>query len=67
MFLSEAAASGPTFFYLVPLVVFIPLIGLLINVIFGKWMGEKSIGWISVLHKVVCREGLGLGWLFRMI
>jgi NADH-quinone oxidoreductase subunit L len=49
MFLSEAAASGPTFFYLVPLVVFIPLIGLLINVIFGKWMGEKAIGWIASL------------------
>jgi len=49
MFLSEAAASGPTFFYLVPLVVFIPLIGLLINIIFGKWMGEKAIGWIASL------------------
>ncbi len=49
MFLSEAAVSGPTFFYLVPLVVFIPLIGLLINIIFGKWMGEKAIGWIASL------------------
>ena len=49
MFLSEAAASGPTFFYLVPLVVFIPVIGLLINIIFGKWMGEKAIGWIASL------------------
>ena len=49
MFLSEAAASGPTFFYLVPLVVFIPLIGMLINIIFGKWMGEKAIGWIASL------------------
>ena len=47
MFLSEAAASGPTFFYLVPLVVFIPLAGLLINILFGKWMGEKAIGWIA--------------------
>jgi NADH-quinone oxidoreductase subunit L len=47
MFLSEAAASGPTYFYLVPLVVFIPLAGLLINIIFGKWMGEKAIGWIA--------------------
>jgi NADH-quinone oxidoreductase subunit L len=47
MFLSEAAASGPTYFYLVPLVVFIPLAGLLINLIFGKWMGEKAIGWIA--------------------
>ena len=49
MFLSEAASSGPTFFYLVPLVVFIPLAGLLINVIFGKFLGEKAIGWIASL------------------
>ena len=47
MFLSEAAASGPTYFQLVPLVVFIPLAGLLVNIIFGKWMGEKAIGWIA--------------------
>jgi NADH-quinone oxidoreductase subunit L len=49
MFLSETASSGQTFFYLAPLVVFLPLIGLLINVIFGKWMGEKAIGWIASL------------------
>jgi NADH-quinone oxidoreductase subunit L len=49
MFLSEAAASGTTFFYLVPLVVFIPVIGLLLNTIFGKWMGEKAIGWLASL------------------
>ncbi|UCD99832.1 MAG: NADH-quinone oxidoreductase subunit L [Chloroflexota bacterium] len=47
MFLSETAASGPTFFNLVPLVVFIPVIGLLFNIIFGKWLGEKAIGWIA--------------------
>jgi NADH-quinone oxidoreductase subunit L len=47
MFLSEATSAGPEFFYLVPLVVFIPVIGLLINAIFGKWMGEKAIGWIA--------------------
>jgi len=49
MFLSEAAASGRTYFYLVPLVVFIPLAGFLINILFGKWMGEKAIGWIASL------------------
>ncbi len=49
MFLSEAAASGPTFFYLAPLVVFIPVFGLLLNTIFGKWMGEKAIGWLASL------------------
>jgi NADH-quinone oxidoreductase subunit L len=47
MFLSEAAASGPDFFYLAPLVVIIPVIGLLLNTIFGKWMGEKAIGWLA--------------------
>ncbi|MES0361221.1 MAG: NADH-quinone oxidoreductase subunit L, partial [Anaerolineales bacterium] len=47
MFLSEAASSGPEFFSLVPLVVLIPVFGLLINIIFGKWMGEKAIGWIA--------------------
>lgn len=47
MFLSEAAATGPQFFSLVPLVVFIPIIGLLINIIFGKWMGQKAIGWLG--------------------
>lgn len=47
MFLSETAASGPTFFNLVPLVVFIPVIGLLFNIIFGNWLGEKAIGWIA--------------------
>ena len=35
MLLSEAVSGGPQFFYLVPLVVFIPLIGLLVNLIFG--------------------------------
>jgi NADH-quinone oxidoreductase subunit L len=47
MFLSEAASSGPEFFSLVPLVVLLPIFGLLINIIFGRWMGEKAIGWIA--------------------
>ena len=47
MFLSEAASSGPQFFYLVPWIVFIPVIGLLTNILFGARLGEKAIGAIA--------------------
>ena len=55
MLFSEAASSGPEFFYLVPLVVFIPVIGILTNMILGDrfygWFGEeraeKTIGTIA--------------------
>jgi len=47
MFLSEAASSGPQFFYLVPWVVFIPVIGLLTNILFGARLGEKAVGAIA--------------------
>jgi NADH-quinone oxidoreductase subunit L len=47
MFIETAAASG--LFKLVPLVVFIPAIGLLINLIFGGRLGEKLIGTIASL------------------
>ncbi len=47
MLLSEGASAGPQFFYLVPLVVFLPLIGLLINLIFGSRLSEKLIGTIA--------------------
>ena len=47
MLLSEVATNGPEFFYLVPWIVFFPLIGLLINIIFGGRMGEKAIGTIA--------------------
>ncbi len=36
-------------FSLVPLIVFLPVLGLLINLIFGKRMGEKAIGTIASL------------------
>ncbi len=49
MFLSEIASSGPEFFYLAPLVVFIPIIGLLVNIIIGGRMGEKAIGTLASL------------------
>jgi NADH-quinone oxidoreductase subunit L len=48
MLLSEAATTGG-FFNLVPLVVLFPVIGLLINIIFGDRMGEKAIGTIASL------------------
>ncbi len=47
MLLSEVATSGPTFFYMAPWLVFFPLIGLLINLIFGGRMGEKAIGAVA--------------------
>ncbi len=47
MYLSEIATSGPDFSYLVPLIVFLPLLGMLTNIIFGGRMGEKAIGAIA--------------------
>jgi len=47
MFLDEVATNGPQFFYLVPWVVFFPVIGLLVNMIFGGWMGEKAVGAVA--------------------
>jgi len=47
MVLSEIVTSGPDFFYLAPWVVFFPVIGLLINIIFGGRMGEKAIGTVA--------------------
>ncbi len=35
------------FLYLAPLLVFFPVIGLLINLIFGGRFSEKAIGWIA--------------------
>jgi NADH-quinone oxidoreductase subunit L len=46
MFFQEAASSGG-FFYLVPLVVFFPAIGLLLNIIIGGRLPEKAIGWLA--------------------
>jgi NADH-quinone oxidoreductase subunit L len=47
MFLSEATPSG--FFFLAPWLVFFPVIGLLINGIFGGRFGEKVIGTVASL------------------
>jgi NADH-quinone oxidoreductase subunit L len=45
MVLNEATTGE--FFYLVPFVVFFPLIGLLINMLIGGKLGEKAIGAIA--------------------
>jgi NADH-quinone oxidoreductase subunit L len=48
MLLSEATSAGG-YFNLAPLVVFFPIIGLLLNIIFGGRLGEKAIGTIACL------------------
>jgi NADH-quinone oxidoreductase subunit L len=37
------------FFSLVPLIVFLPVLGMLINMAFGGWMGEKVVGAVASL------------------
>lgn len=48
MSLSDAMNLGG-FFYLVPLVVIFPLVGMLINIAFGGRMGEKAVGSVACL------------------
>ncbi len=47
MLISETATTGITFFSLAPLVLIFPLLGLLINLIWGGRLGEKAIGGIA--------------------
>jgi len=49
MLLSEATANAPQFFYLVPWIVFFPVIGLIINMAFGGRLDEKAIGAVACL------------------
>jgi NADH-quinone oxidoreductase subunit L len=49
MLWSEAVSNGPEFFSLVPWIVFFPVIGLLINLIFGGRLSEKSVGIVACL------------------
>lgn len=49
MVLSEVVSGGPQFFYLVPWIVFFPVLGLLINAFFGGRMGEKAISLVGCL------------------
>jgi NADH-quinone oxidoreductase subunit L len=48
MFFSDAQLISP-FFSLVPLVVFLPVLGLVINLLFGKRLGEGFSGWVASL------------------
>jgi NADH-quinone oxidoreductase subunit L len=48
MTLSDAMNLGG-FFYLVPLVVIFPLVGMLINIFFGGRMGEKAVAAVACL------------------
>ena len=41
------AAGGGTFFALIPLIIVFPLVGLLINLLFGKALGERWSGAIG--------------------
>jgi NADH-quinone oxidoreductase subunit L len=47
MLLSEVAPANQGFFGLAPLVVFLPLLGMLINIAFGRRMSEKAVGTIA--------------------
>ena len=47
MHLAQEATTG--FYFLAPWLVFAPLIGLLINLIFGKWFSETMVGTVASL------------------
>ena len=47
--LIQEAASGPNFFTLAPWVVFIPIIGLVLNTMFGRRLGERFSGTVACL------------------
>lgn len=47
MLFNEVVSNGPQFFYLVPWVVFFPVLGLLFNVIFGRRVSEKVSGGVA--------------------
>ncbi|HLF89314.1 MAG TPA: NADH-quinone oxidoreductase subunit L [Anaerolineales bacterium] len=44
-----AEPSGPEFFSLAPWVVFFPVIGLLLNIVFGRRLGERFVGSVASL------------------
>jgi NADH-quinone oxidoreductase subunit L len=47
MFQAESTLSG--FYFLAPWLVFAPVVGLLINLIFGKWFSETIVGTVASL------------------
>jgi NADH-quinone oxidoreductase subunit L len=42
-------STAGAIFYLAPWVIFFPVIGLLLNLIFGRWLGEKIVGVVASL------------------
>ncbi len=65
MLFSEVVSSGPQFFYLVPLVVVFPLIGLLVNRIFGGRLPERSYRYRSqCCSGIIVRCGSSAGYFF---
>src|SRR3990170_3946986 len=41
------SAGGATFFGLIPLIVLFPVAGLLVNLAFGRYLGEKWVGIVA--------------------
>jgi NADH-quinone oxidoreductase subunit L len=60
MLWSEAVSGGPQFFYLAPWIVFFPVIGILLNILFGSRMGEKAIG-------IVASAAVGLSFIVSLL
>ena len=42
-------ATAQALFALVPWIVYLPVLGLLINLIAGRWLGEKGVGAVASL------------------
>ncbi len=47
MLLAQTNASEVDFFFLAPWIVFLPVIGLLVNLAFGRRLGERFVGWVA--------------------
>ena len=47
MHLAQEATTG--FYFLAPWLVFAPLVGLLVNLIFGRWFSETMVGTVASL------------------
>ena len=60
MLFSETAAAPGGFFSLIPLIVVFPLVGLLINMIFGSKLSEKAIG-------IVASSASGLAFVIAVL
>lgn len=65
MFLSEASSSGIQFFNLVPLVVLLPVVGLLINMILGDRLLARSYGEMAI--GTIGSAAVGLAFLVAVL